>query len=198
MPIFRDDRFPTPSELRSHSLSPCLITAQAPRASRSWWRLSRRTSTSDLAALSRTSSWRTPSSSSPPPTDTSEEKSSPGSSPRPSSSKEGRKFSFMSNDFFYNCKNLLLVSLINLWSPTFILIVGAGCKSSSGEYSDLNGPAPKSRGEGWSSFVPFFSFWAKVTMIKLLPLPFMVRKCNIFFDNIFYFFYEGTIFSLST
>ena len=72
MTISRDDRFPTPSVLRSRSQSPCLITAQAPRASRSWWRLSRRTSTSDLAALSRTSSWRTPSSSSPPPTDTSE------------------------------------------------------------------------------------------------------------------------------
>ena len=72
MTIFRDYRFPTPLVLRSPSPSLCLITAQATRASRSWWRLSRRTSTSDLAALSRTSSWRTPSSSSPPPTGTSE------------------------------------------------------------------------------------------------------------------------------
>ena len=96
----------------------------------------------------------------------------------------------MSNDFFSFCKNLLVI-LINLWSPTFILIVGAGCKPSSGEYSDLNGPATQSRGESSSSLVTFLSFWGKVTMIMLLPLPFMVRKCNIFFLKHFLLFLRG-------
>ena len=95
----------------------------------------------------------------------------------------------MSNDFFFTCKNLL-VSLINLWSPTFILIVGAGCKPSSGEYSDLNGPAPQSRGESGSNLVTFCHFEEKWRW-SCSYLCHLWSASVIFFFNLFLLFLRG-------